>query len=123
MRKTAKFLLLGVVVLFSAFCVYFLADQFGFLRKSQIIVMTDKGFQPAKISIKKNTRVVFMNKGKNEHWPASDLHPTHGIFPEFDPLEGIVPDKEWSFVFRKAGKWRFHDHLVPELRGEIIVNQ
>jgi len=53
--------------------------------------------------------------------PASDLHLTHGIYPEFDPQEPIDPKNSWSFQFLKFGKWKFHDHLNPYYRGIINV--
>jgi plastocyanin len=87
-----------------------------------IIEMTDSGFQPSELTIEKGTRVKFHNKGENDHWPASDFHPTHGIYSEFDSLEGVSPGDSWSFNFDKVGKWRMHDHLFPEYRGTIIVN-
>ena len=122
MKRPINILLLFVIFIFTTASAYYFAGQAGLRGKSQIITITDNGFEPASITVDKNTRVVFKNIGNNDHWPASDLHPTHGIYSEFDPLDGIFPGKDWSFVFKKSGKWRYHDHLAPELRGEIIVN-
>lgn len=83
--------------------------------------MTVAGFEPATLSIKKGTRVVFVNEDSKEHWPASDIHPTHGIYPEFDPQKGVEAGQKWSFVFNKVGKWKFHDHLFPERTGVVEV--
>jgi hypothetical protein len=83
--------------------------------------MRDDGFHPQTITVRKCTRVIYKNEGCVAHWPASDIHPTHGIYPEFDPKEGIDPGKEWSFVFDRVGKWRDHDHLFPVNRGVIEV--
>jgi hypothetical protein len=85
------------------------------------ISMDDEGFKPDTIEIKRYTQVMFKNNGTADHWPASNLHPTHGIYPEFDPQVGIEPGKEWSFVFDKIGRWKFHDHLFPLVHGEIVV--
>jgi plastocyanin len=93
----------------------------GFNGESQVIIISDEGFQPSSLTIKPGTKIIFKNTGSRPRWPASDFHPTHGIYPEFDPLEGIQPGKQWSFRFGKAGKWKYHDHIEPQLKGEVIV--
>jgi hypothetical protein len=49
------------------------------------------------------------------------LHPTHGIYPEFDPRKQISPDDSWIFVFTNPGVWEYHDHLNSVFKGKIIV--
>lgn len=85
------------------------------------IVMKPDAFEPNSLTVQKNTKVIFKNEDSKPHWPASDVHPIHSIYPEFDPRQGIESGKEWSFIFDKVGNWRFHDHLSPSLRGEIKV--
>ena len=85
------------------------------------IVVTESGFSPASITIAKNTKVEFANEGTEEHWPASSIHPTHQIYPEFDSRQPIAAKNSWSFTFDKEGIWRFHDHLYPEFTGVITV--
>jgi len=85
------------------------------------VSLKDDAFNPSTLVIKNCTKVVFKNNGAKDHWPASDLHPTHGIFPEFDPLKGIQPNEQWEFVFEKKGSWKYHDHLHPQIRGIIKV--
>ncbi len=85
------------------------------------IKMTDDGFVPAQLEIQVGETVVFENVGKNDHWPASNIHPTHSIYPEFDPKKGIHPGEKWEFTFTKPGIWRSHDHLYPKITGAITV--
>lgn len=85
------------------------------------LVMSDDGYESSKITIKKGTTMRFVNHGADDRWPASNIHPTHEIYPEFDPQKPIVPASEWSFAFDKTGVWYFHDHLSPEITGSIIV--
>ena len=89
--------------------------------KEAIVEMRDDGFYPPVIKIKKGTMARFVNKDKLWHWPASDLHPTHSIYPEFDPKKPVGPGEEWSFTFEKVGEWGYHDHLSPYVLGKIIV--
>lgn len=85
------------------------------------ILLRDNGFYPAEISIRKGDTVTFVSETGKEFWPASDIHPTHGTYPEFDPQKPIVPGKSWSFIFEKTGKWKYHDHLNPLHRGVVVV--
>lgn len=86
-----------------------------------IVKITANGYDPSHLTISKGETVTFVNAGENDYWPASNIHPTHEIYPEFDPRKPIPSGKSWSFVFDKEGIWRFHDHLYPQLTGTIIV--
>jgi hypothetical protein len=88
---------------------------------TMIVNITPDGYVPDKFTIKRNTEVTFVNQSGNERWPASNIHPTHGIYPEFDPKKPLPSGQSWSFKFDKAGIWRFHDHLIPSLVGTITV--
>lgn len=87
------------------------------------VLMVKDRFEPETLEIRKDTKVIFKNQDTVARWPASNLHPTHGIYPEFDPQEPVNPGSEWSFVFDKAGSWRYHDHLMPSIRGIIVVTE
>ena len=88
-----------------------------------VIHVTDEGFEPSSVEIVSGETVVFENSGQKAHWPASDDHPTHTKYPEFDPLKPLEPENEWSFTFDKPGEWKYHDHQNPYLRGEILVRE
>ncbi|MST04011.1 MAG: hypothetical protein EXS49_00370 [Candidatus Pacebacteria bacterium] len=90
--------------------------------KKTTISMTDNSFSPSSISINKGDIIVFINNGSNAHWPASNTHPTHEIYPEFDPRRPISPGSLWEFKFEKSGSWKMHDHLSPKITGTITVN-
>lgn len=87
------------------------------------VTLSKKGFTPQQLHIKQYDTVVFKTNLKENFWPASDLHPTHGIYPEFDPLEPVANNAPWSFIFKKVGKWNFHNHLDPWARGTIYVEK
>lgn len=78
-------------------------------------------FDPAKLTVKKGTKVCFVNSDTEARWPASNIHPTHDIFPEFDPQKPVRSGDTWCYVFGKPGIWQFHDHLFPELVGSVTV--
>ena len=91
------------------------------VQVTETITMAAGAFEPKEISIFKKTNVCFKNEDDAERWPASNIHPTHGIFPEFDPKGPVAPGDTWCFQFKRTGIWRFHDHLFPELTGVITV--
>jgi plastocyanin len=90
-------------------------------REKDVILMFDDSFEPKEISVKIGNTLTFENRSKVYRWPASDIHPTHGIYPEFDPQKAVAPGEKWTFTFDKIGKWKFHDHIDPTIKGIITV--
>ncbi len=88
-----------------------------------VVHVTDEGFEPRSVEVVSGETVVFENSGQKAHWPASDDHPTHTKYPEFDPLKPLEAEMEWSFTFDEPGEWKYHDHQNPYLRGEIVVRE
>lgn len=86
-----------------------------------VVTLTKDGFVPSMITIPLGTTVAFVTENGKIFWPASNLHPSHALYPEFDPLSPVQPDEAWSFTFTKAGEWRYHDHLAPYYTGTITV--
>ena len=87
------------------------------------IVMTDSGYTPSTVTVKKGTTVTFKNNGTKLIWPASAPHPTHTDYPAFDPKVGIAAGASWSFKFDQVGTWRYHDHLNPTRFGSVVVTE
>lgn len=85
------------------------------------VMMSEEGFSPSQITVSSGTTVRFVNNGQAAHWPASDVHPTHDILPEFDPRRGLATGEMYSYTFLKAGVWPCHDHLMPQLTCVITV--
>ncbi len=88
-----------------------------------VVHVTDDGFEPRSLEVLAGDTVVFENAGREAHWPASDDHPTHTVYPEFDPLGPVEPGTKWSFTFDKPGTWKYHDHQAPNLKGEVVVHE
>ena len=122
---------LGVVVLIAVGIGYVYLFQAGSAENQQAIevmgepdvtiVRTDNGYEPREVTIKKGDIVLWVNESSEFHWPASDLHPTHGVYPEFDPRKPIAPGDEWKFQFNEVGEWKFHDHIRANQTGVVTV--
>ena len=87
---------------------------------NQIFMYADR-YEPRTLTVKRGDEVTFVNKDTDDHWPASDDHPSHQLYSEFDPKKPIGPDSSWGFVFERAGQWGLHDHLFPKIGGKITV--
>lgn len=89
--------------------------------KETVITMNDSAYTPDKVTVKKGDTVKFVNAAGEDRWPASNIHPTHQIYSEFDPKRPVGPGQSWPFTFDKVGVWRCHDHLDPSISCAITV--
>jgi len=80
-------------------------------------------FTPQVTNIKVGDIVVFKNQSSGPFWPASNPHPIHTDYPQFDAKSPIVAGGKYQFKFEKVGNWGFHDHLNPSATGIIQVSQ
>ena len=87
------------------------------------VVLTDTGFVPSIVSVPVGGTVTFSTNRDIPFWPASNTHPSHTIYPEFDPKHSIVAGDTWSFIFTREGDWQFHDHLRSYFTGTVHVVQ
>ncbi len=85
------------------------------------MTMTDNGYSPSSLTIHAGDTVRFINAGHDDRWPASNIHPTHEIYPAFDPRKPVISGASWTFRFDREGKWYYHDHLDPSIHGLITV--
>jgi len=87
--------------------------------KRNSVVLNDSGYEPRTITIRVGDAVTFSTTRGKPYWPASNLHSTHFIYKEFDPLKPVSADKTWSFVFDRVGEWQFHDHIRSYYREPL----
>lgn len=125
MIKKLPFLFLGVGIMIAIVSLIIFKGRWHIGADVRVethsIVLGEEGFSPQEVIITKGDTVLFKTSRSVPFWPASNLHPTHDIYSEFDPQMPIDPDNEWRFTFKKIGKWQFHDHLAPKYTGTIIV--
>lgn len=91
------------------------------LNNHHIIELTNDGFHPKKLIINRGDTVKFSSNNDEPYWPASNSHPIHNIYPEFDPKRPLEPSETWEFTFTKVGSWDFHDHLYSVAQGTVDV--
>ena len=123
MRKILLFLLISVIPI-SLILYRFNNDKTQTPLLSQntksVVILADK-FNPSNLEINQGEEIAFINKDTVSHQIASDNHPTHEKYPEFES-KVLSPGESFTFKFEKAGEWSFHDHLNPSLVGSIKVS-
>ena len=86
---------------------------------------------PSELKIKKGDSVIWINFDSEAHWPASNLHPTHGMYPasggcvgsKFDACKSLMSGESFEFIFNDVGSWGYHDHLNTAFTGTVIVEE
>ncbi len=102
-----------------------------------VVLITEDGFLPNAISIDIGTTVTWLNEDEIQRWPASDVHPTHTVYPGsgiskcataekgkiLDACRGLKKGERYAFTFDKVGKWGIHDHLHPGVTMQVEVTE
>jgi hypothetical protein len=89
--------------------------------KSELtITLTEEGFVPQYVRIRAGTKVTLSTTRDKQFWPASNPHPTHGLYTGFDPQKPLQPGESWTFTPKK-GVWGYHDHIRSYYTGILYV--
>lgn len=94
------------------------------VMKTPAVEYGPSGFVPATITVKKGTAVLFVNKSGVKMSVASNPHPTHTDYPEFDQYKTDARGKdEFVFTFEKVGSWGYHNHAKSSDGGTVVVTE
>jgi plastocyanin len=85
-----------------------------------VVVLTEKGFEPASLTIKAGQTVVWLNKSGAAATVNSDNHPLHLLYSPLN-LGKFEDGEKLQLTFEKPGKYGYHDHFHASKRGVIIV--
>lgn len=100
-----------------------------------IVRYTSEGFTPQKIEVPVGTTVTFVNESSNKMWVATNVHPSHTVYPDsdinkcgteeastiFDQCESTENGGSYSFTFNKVGEWDYHNHSRSKDGGTVVV--
>lgn len=90
--------------------------------ETALITISNKGFAPQTLLIKKGTRVTWTNNDTRPHQIMTDPHPLHSLLPKLKGENPINKGFSYSFVFNTKGTFTYHDEINPlKLKGTIIV--
>jgi plastocyanin len=79
------------------------------------VSIQDFRFSPAKIAVKKGTKVTWVNRGNAAHTVTAN----NGAFDSGT----LQPGESFSRTFRKAGKFNYHCEIHPEMKGSVTVKR
>lgn len=115
-----KWVVLYVVLISVTFGIFYYV-MFNNPQQVHDILLTEDGFIPNISEISLGDVVRFSTNREKDFWPASNDHPIHSAYPEFDPRHPLKTDEAWEFQFTKRGSWKYHDHLYSFSTGTINV--
>ena len=96
-------------------------SQDAVVPKVYTVTYNGTTFAPATLEIVKGDTVKFTNGANGTMWVASDPHPSHTNYPEFNEKSAVAKDGIYEFIFMKAGSWGYHNHSNPAVKGTIVV--
>ncbi len=125
MRRIILLMTVAALVLVSALVVVVSAGahqhRTGETRQQQHptkkVLIKNFRFSPAKITIKRGTRVVWINKDTAPHTATATNKPR-----SFDSGR-LVRGERFSHTFRRVGKKPYYCEIHPDMRGRIIVRR
>jgi plastocyanin len=79
------------------------------------------GFSPSAVRIGIGQTVVFKNTLNQDLRVSSNPHPTHTDYQGFDSGRILLRDEEYAFTFTKKGTFGYHNHIIPNHGGAVIV--
>lgn len=85
------------------------------------VSITDQGFTPVTLTVKKGTKVTWTNNGNKPRQVASNPHPDHTELKGLDSKGPIGPESTYSYTFDKPGEYNYHDHFNPTVSGTVVV--
>ena len=95
------------------------------LNENMIVFITDKGFEPQKLEIKKGTTKIWFNLQNKLSWPMSKTasNKCNNLYKNqiFNACHGLKKGESWSFTFNENGEWIYYDYLNPQWEGKILV--
>lgn len=84
------------------------------------VKITENGFEPSTVVIKKGARVVWTNTDQANHQVASNPHPTNDGLPDLNS-EMLNNNQSFEYVFQDEGNFGYHDNFNPTMNGTIVV--
>jgi plastocyanin len=124
-RKSRPLIVIaGFVVLFGAIAAV-TALTIHIAREPQpprvaVVNMTKTSFEPATLSVKRGTKVIWTNTDSGLHQVASNP------FPKDDGLPGLKSpilrqNQTYEYIANTAGSFGYHDDKKPTINGTLVV--
>lgn len=84
------------------------------------VTLAQSGFEPATVTVKAGTKVIWANSSGKLATVDSAGHPVHLAYPPLN-LGEFSDGSQVSLVFDKVGTYKYHNHLNPSQTGQVVV--
>ena len=89
---------------------------------SVVINISDEGFTPATLLVKKGQAVTWENGDAAPHRVAANPYPEHTELPDLDSQVSVSPGGTYVYTFNETGTFNYHAHEDPvKYHGTITV--
>jgi plastocyanin len=85
-------------------------------QPTRTVSIQNFSFKPANITIKRGTRVRWINKDSTAHTATANNGRS------FDSGR-LGPGQKYSHTFRRAGKKSYHCEIHPDMRASVVVKR
>ena len=83
---------------------------------TKTVLIQNFRFKPANITIKRGTRVRWINKDSTAHTATANNGRS------FDSGR-LGPGQSYTHTFKRAGKQRYHCEIHPDMMGSVVVKR
>jgi plastocyanin len=80
------------------------------------VVIKNFSFKPAQITIKRGTKVRWINRDSTTHTATANKKRS------FDSGR-LSPGQSYTHTFKRAGKQRYHCEIHPDMMGSVVVKR
>ena len=85
-------------------------------HSTKTVVIKNFQFKPAKITIKRGTKVRWINRDSTTHTATANKKRS------FDSGR-LSPGQSYTHTFKRAGKQRYHCEIHPDMMGSVVVKR
>ena len=87
-----------------------------------VVRITQSGFVPSTLSVKKGTHVVWTNSDMALHQVASNPFPKDNGLPALKS-EILNNTQTYTYVANTAGSFGYHDQMQPTTNGTLVIRK
>jgi plastocyanin len=128
-KKTGLIVVISALVIIAAAAILYVVNPGGVFPSltdeaddTAMVMITNAGFSPETIKIKKGQTIEWMNQDATPHQVASDPYPDHSVLPHLFSEQPLAQNESFNYTFEKSGTFTYHDNLKPvDFKGTVVV--
>ncbi len=115
------FIVLAVAIVLVTI-VAFKAGKNSVQQRVAVVNITKSGFQPATLSVKSGTKIIWTNDDNGMHQVVANPFPTG---TDLRGLKSEILNNSQTYVYtaKTVGSFGYHDQLHPTINGTLVVKK